>query len=70
MKLETYLDAMLLTADADKFLSHSPSRYLRAVRQYHAFRDRILRMDGIKDQRIAELERQIEGLRSMREGVE
>ena len=53
MRIETILDAMLLTADADKFLSHSPSRYLRAQRQYNAFRSRILRMFEEKD---AELE--------------
>ena len=55
MKIETYLNAMLSTADPDKYLSHSPSRYLRAQRQYHAFRNRIIKVNKEKDKTITEL---------------
>ena len=56
MRIETILNAMLATADPFIFLSHSPARYLRAERQYRAFRDRIIRMDAEKDARIQEMQ--------------
>ena len=65
MKLETILNAMLATSNSWPYLSHSPSRYLRAARQYRAFRDRIIRLDERNKMRIAELEAAIDRYRSL-----
>ena len=74
MKLETILDAMVATACGN--MNWKQARRIRAKRQYHAFRARILREFRTKeiyiellqqakelgDARIAELEEEVERL--------
>ena len=60
MKIETYLNAMekAFYASSDTELALSPKHikfYNKRVRQYHAFRSRILRMDAEKEQMIRDM---------------
>ena len=60
MKIETYLNAMekAFYASSDTELALSPKHikfYNKRVRQYRAFRTRILRMDAEKNARIAQI---------------
>ena len=56
MYLETYLNAMEKNHDQLVLVGPLHPRHLRALRQYRAFRDRILKMDERNKMRIAELE--------------
>jgi len=50
LTIPTILDAMVATACGN--MNWKQARRIRAKRQYHAFRDRILRMDAEKEERI------------------
>ena len=56
MKIETILNAYAGSSWYLRDLEPGTCIYERTLRQYHAFRDRIIRMDKEKDARIVELE--------------
>ena len=55
MKIETYISSLII---ADRRRMFSPHKYYpRSERQYHTFRDRIIRMDEDKNKVIAIMEK-------------